>query len=226
MAGPSSQTRSLHGGTNMLAIQSIHSQSWSQGDSPMALSEIIAPDKSVAIWKRLTNPVIQNYFDTTFSSLGMGIRQMFELPSLKEALMRSLPDGEGKNEVVEDIYLLSDVLTCLFDCEGVGLRLVPLTAAMCPKFHTDQIPVRLVNTYLGQGTEFLPVEELLDEPVIGSKSSSKGAYHPHSIQQLDTHDVGLLKGSAWDKHEHMAAIHRSCKVANDEKRVLLTLDPI
>ena len=43
---------------------------------------------------------------------------------------------------------------------------------------------------------------------------------------MQAFDVGLLKGSAWEGQEHMAAIHKSCPVAENEKRVLLTLDPM
>ncbi|AWB65499.1 hypothetical protein C2869_03195 [Saccharobesus litoralis] len=39
-------------------------------------------------------------------------------------------------------------------------------------------------------------------------------------------DVGLLKGKAWQQQEHLAAVHRSCHVAQNEKRVLLTIDPM
>lgn len=46
------------------------------------------------------------------------------------------------------------------------------------------------------------------------------------IQHLDTFDVALFKGSAWEEQEHMAALHRSCPVAQTDKRVLLTLDPM
>ncbi|WP_408011889.1 DUF1826 domain-containing protein [Saccharobesus litoralis] len=62
------------------------------------------------------------------------------------------------------LLLLSDMLTCLFGCNSVGLRLAPLSSAMCPSFHKDNIPVRLVNTYLGQGTEWLPLESVYPLP--------------------------------------------------------------
>ncbi|WP_143824492.1 DUF1826 domain-containing protein [Neiella marina] len=32
--------------------------------------------------------------------------------------------------------------------------------------------------------------------------------------------------SAWQDHEHMAAVHRSCQIKPHHKRVLLTLDPL
>ncbi|WP_026960280.1 DUF1826 domain-containing protein [Aliagarivorans taiwanensis] len=53
-----------------------------------------------------------------------------------------------------------------------------------------------------------------------------GRYQPKHIQQMAAFDVGLLKGKAWEQQEHMAAVHRSCQLSQDEKRILLTLDPM
>ena len=150
---------------------------------------------------------------------------------MKQALSESLPDYDGKAETVEDIYLLSDMLTCLFDCRSVGLRLAPLKKSMCPSFHMDNIPVRLVNTYLGSGTEWLPLENVYQTPPRNNRSTyaktNYGSYYdPNQIKTMKAFDVGLLKGKAWQDQEDMAAVHRSCQVRENEKRVLLTLDPM
>ena len=147
-----------------------------------------------------------------------------------EGLEESLPDYLGKQQTIEDIFLLSDMLTCLFDCDAVGLRLVPLTSAMCPRFHVDKIPVRLVNTYLGAGTQWLPLEALLDTPPDDKQPFSQTRmgqfYQAEQVQQMKGFEVGLLKGAAWEQQEHLAAVHRSCALDQNEKRVLLTLDPM
>lgn len=204
---------------------------WNSGDSPLALSDIFSPNISVAIWERQASTVISRYFEKAFKSLGMGMRCVFSMKSLEQELNHALPDYEGKKETVADIYLLSDMLTCLFDCDDVGLRLVPLKSAMCPNFHVDNIPVRLVATYLGSGTQWLPLEALQGQPPKqqekGFAKTNSGVYYQQShIQQMNAFDVGLLKGQAWDKQAQMAAVHRSCQLQENEKRVLLTLDPM
>lgn len=215
-----------------MEAQAIQSKpSWCQDTSPIILSEIVSPEISVSVWQREQNRLISDYFESVFGYMGLGLRTVFDMDSLMTGLDDALPDGTGKSEAIEDIYLLSDMLTCLFDCQSVGLRLAPLSAAMCPNFHVDKIPVRLVNTYLGEGTEWLPIEALVEEPNSTStnktpKALSKGYYDTNHIQQLSAFDVALLKGSAWPEHEHMASVHRSCALAQNEKRILLTLDPI
>ena len=179
-------------------------------DSHMVFPEIFEANTSVAIWQRERSLRIEQYFKDNFASLAINIRGVFALDNLQTELEQTLPEHIYRDDVIDDIFLLSDLITCLFHCENVGLRLTPLQKAMCPKFHVDNIPVRLVNTYLGEGTEWLPID----------------AQSEHSIHQMEPFSVGLLKGKAWEGHEHMAARHRSCQVAPKSQRVLLTLDPL
>ncbi|NOU52862.1 DUF1826 domain-containing protein [Pseudoalteromonas sp. JBTF-M23] len=217
----------------MACAQKQQLHSWSSSPLPESLTHIIVADISVAIWRRDINTVIAGYFDEVFHVLGLGIRSVLTMDSLKDHLVTALPNGTGKLAAIEDIYLLSDMLTYLFGCSSVGLRLAPLSSAMCPKLHVDQIPVRLVNTYLGEGTQWLPNEMLSAYANTGAgeielkTAVHNGYYSENSIQQLNAFDVALLKGSAWQEGQaHMAAIHRSCQVAPNAKRVLLTLDPM
>ncbi|MBU3022457.1 DUF1826 domain-containing protein [Aestuariibacter sp. A3R04] len=208
-----------------------HTQrSWSTSSSPLVLSDIFSKTNSVAIWERGFNSQVNRYFQLAFQALGLGIRGVFSMDSLEDELREIMPDCEGMDAAITDIHLLSDMLTCLFDCEKVGLRLAPLSTAMCPKFHVDNIPVRLVSTYVGPGTEWLPLEVLEEDPLDNyaeNKKSGAGIYSNEThVQQMNTFDVGLLKGKAWSQHEEMAALHRSCQLAKDDKRLLLTLDPM
>ena len=212
--------------------------SWRSSADAMVLGDIFESDVSVAVWERPEDPLVSQYYADVFKSLGMGIRGVFSLSSLKEEIAKQLPDGktsEGKLAAINDIYLLSDMLTTLFDCDSVGVRLVPLSSAMCPSFHVDNIPVRLVNTYLGEGTEWLPKESVVTSPVIGlNEANTQGLlknrlgqrYQESSVKQMNAFDVGLLKGKSWQGHEEFAAVHRSCKVATNAQRALLTLDPM
>lgn len=209
--------------------------SWCQDTDPMILGEIFSSQHSVAVWQRDTSfaptqQTISDYYRETFTALGMGVREVFSMSSLQQGLTEVLPqanDAQLRQAAIEDIYLLSDMLTCLFNCDSVGLRLAPLTSAMCPSFHTDNIPVRLVCTYLGPGTEWLPQEAIQTTSLMQkTHSATKGRYHAQHVQQMSAFDVGLLKGKAWDNQESMAALHRSCQLAENQQRVLLTLDPM
>ena len=49
----------------------------------------------------------------------------------------------------------TEVLQKLLDCDSVGVRLATLRAPMCPRFHVDQVPVRMLFTIAGHGTEWI-----------------------------------------------------------------------
>jgi hypothetical protein len=214
----------------MQAQLSQTNSSYYRNGSPTVFGEIFSMPTSVACWQRSENPIIRSYFKAVSPSLAMGVRHVFSMSSLKKELNAVLPQGIGKEMAVGDIHLLADMLTCLFDCNEVGLRLTATQTAMCPRFHVDNIPVRLITTYLGPGTQWLPNEsanpDKLGHAAGGMSDDKSGLYDQDlCIEQMDSFDVALLKGSAWS-NDHVPAIHRSCALAEGQWRVVLTLDPI
>lgn len=118
---------------------------------------------------------------------------------------------------------------CLFDADTIAVRLVRLQRAMCPRFHTDKIPCRLVTTYHGTGTEWLGEDaitrEYLGHGANGRPDHSSGLIKEGaSVQRLNPFDVGLLKGDAWPENEGHGLVHRSPAADENDRRLLLTLD--
>ena len=88
----------------MLALKEKTTCSWSSGQSPIVLGDIICDTKSVTIWEREKNDAITRYFEAVFTSLGLGLKGVFEVNTLKQQLDTMLPKHEGKAEVIDDIY--------------------------------------------------------------------------------------------------------------------------
>ena len=63
----------------------------------------------------------------------------------------------------------------------------------CSKFHTDQYKLRLLTTYYGKGTEWLP-EKATNRKALG-KTNKLIVKDASKIQELTTYDVGVLKGT-------------------------------
>ena len=132
------------------------------------------------------------------------------------------------------IATLVDMFCTLFDLKRAGLRLSGLDKAMCPKFHVNFVPCRLVSTFHGPATEWLP-NDIIDRSKLGLgsqglKDEESGLMKsPKDIQQLSTGDVALLKGEGWlvaenTQNEGGGAVHRSPSITNNNPRLLLTLD--
>lgn len=145
---------------------------------------------------------------------------------LRADLLRQLPGPQEAELLIEDIQLLAEAMAYLFATDAIGLRLRLLDAAMCPRFHCDNLPVRLVTTYSGPGSEWLP-ESAVNRKGLGAPRADKPEplLDQNAIQRLQPGDIALLKGSGWVGNEERALVHRSPELTSGQKRLLLTIDP-
>ena len=196
----------------------------SQDKQPMVLSDIYQEDINIAIWRRQKQFLVKEFLalNPTFQ------KEMILTPQDALSRINEFFDN-NMTEVSEDIALLVDMFCYLFELKQVGMRLKVLDKAMCPKFHVDKVPCRLVTTYQGTATEWLP-HELVDQTKLGwgcngLPDSESGLYQRKSdIQQLDCGDVALIKGTLWEGNENAGLVHRSPELIANEKRLILTLD--
>lgn len=200
------------------------------GSDPSALATIYNDSTNIAIWQREQHDTLEAYAQAWSAQQPSHTpKVMLSLSNMNSQLETLLPDLDGKALFKEDIALLVDMFACLFDLGQVGLRLTPLTKAMCPRFHVDNIPCRLVTSYGGLGTQWL-AEDNLNRQFLGrganglSDDESGIMKQCDKIQQLATQDVAILKGSGWEGNEHFGIVHRSPALAAGQTRLLLTLD--
>ncbi|SFT36508.1 DUF1826 domain-containing protein [Halomonas saccharevitans] len=146
--------------------------------------------------------------------------------ALRAELAQHLHAPDACGELIEDIVTLADAMAYLFDTDTVGLRLRRMDGAMCPRFHCDNLPVRLVTTYHGPGSEWLP-EWAVNRHGLGAPTPEKPEIvtEPGAVQRLEVGDLALLKGSGWIGNEAHGLVHRSPDVPAGQPRLLLTLDP-
>ena len=146
-----------------------------------------------------------------------------------ESLKETFGESNMMTALRDDIALLVDMFCCLFDIKGVGLRISILDRAMCPRFHVDKIPCRLVTTYHGAATDWLH-HDVINREKLGAgnqgKSDEQSGLFPSlsNINRLTLGDVALLKGEYWYKNNGAGLVHRSPPVADGERRLLITLD--
>jgi len=200
------------------------------GNDPSVLTSIYQDNTNIAIWQRQHQQALELYaneWSQHYSS--HSLRLILSVKTITDQLDDLLPKLENKNLFLQDIVLLVDMFACLFDATEVGLRLTPLRKAMCPKFHVDNIPCRLVTTYGGIGTEWL-LEQNIDRKRLGRGANglpdneSGLLQGDKSIQQVSSQEIALLKGSGWIGNENHGLVHRSPALSSDQTRLLLTLD--
>jgi len=196
----------------MLALKHRGSARQVLGESPQVLADILQEDVNLAVWQRQLPGHIDNFADVLLSlqqplaeSLTLELLPDGEVPALP-GLAAAYADLQGHDGFVADVSWLIGAFACLVDARRVGLRLRVLDGAMCPRFHVDHVPLRLICTYAGPGSEWLATPDALQ------------------VNRLARGDVALLKGEKWLGNEGAGLVHRSPQLPEGQRRLMLTLD--
>ncbi|MFA0115234.1 DUF1826 domain-containing protein [Vibrio sp. 10N.261.46.E11] len=207
--------------------QVSHKPCVSASEQPTVLADIYQSDINIAIWQRKFDANLIDDINEFIASNPNFSKSVSVSPDNAYEKLKLSTDGTASKALLENMAELVDMFCCLFDLEAVGLRLAVLNKAMCPRFHFDQVPCRLVTTYHGVATQWLPNYALdrskLGRGANGQPDSASGLYaHESDIQQMVSGDVALLKGESGN--ENAGLVHRSPVTSSDETRLLLTLD--
>ena len=201
-----------------------------ENTTPNVLSDIYREDTNIVIWQRnLSNKLTAAVSDFLQTNATKAAVLAVTPQSTHDVLKDCFGESEAITALSDDIALLVDMFCCLFDLKQAGLRLTILDSAMCPRFHFDRIPCRLVTTYQGIATEWLN-HAVVDRSKLGAGNQGKsdeesGLFNNlQDINRLSEGDVALLKGENWDGTEGAGLVHRSPPVSVGERRLLLTLD--
>jgi hypothetical protein len=197
------------------------------------LTEIYKDDVNLCVVNRTVDAEIHHFVNELFAAQRhVSVIENFKVADFDfEKLLPQAKQLRGYTEFHKDIEHLVSVFCELFDLETVGLRLGILDKAMCPKFHVDHVPCRLVCTYGGIGTEWLE-DRYINRTKLGIGSGGltddKSGLIQADLDVINTmpaYAIGLLKGSNWDGNEQNGAVHRSPKLTqHSPQRLLLTLD--
>lgn len=194
------------------------------------LTDIYQPDINIAVWQRtFAVPLTCAIDQFLLAHPTFHFAREVSVAETKSCLIKRFGESPAVAMLADNIAELVDMFACLFEREQVGLRLAAVDRATCPRFHVDKVACRLVTTYRGAGTQWLP-NEATDRSKLGAghqgKSDEESGLIPsgNHIQCLNPADVALLKGEHWLGNENRGVIHRSPAVVGQAPRLLLTLD--
>ena len=193
---------------------------------------VFEPDIQVVCLRRAPDLDIQRSLENLARDKQLTTGFRVEVSARNGEFARSLPHSPTSNAIQADVARLLELYEDLLGCPAMGVRLELNTRAMCPRFHVDQVGLRLLCTYRGPGTEWLS-----DLTADRAKLGGGAARLPDDVSGLvrDTAGIGqcapfdlvLLKGCVWPGNERRGAIHRSPPVpALVAPRVLLAIDSL
>ncbi|WP_258872196.1 DUF1826 domain-containing protein [Thalassotalea euphylliae] len=200
------------------------------GDQPAIFTDIYQDNINIAVWQNaISSSISEEAKQLLKNAANLKVVMTTDADNVVENLLEQSAELNAAPELCQHIALLVDMFCTLFELKRVGLRLTHLTHAMCPKFHVDKVPCRLVTTFTGNATEWLP-NNVVDRTKLGFggkglPDNSSGVIRDlNHINQLAAGDVALLKGESWYNNEGGGIVHRSPSLSDNEQRLLLTLD--
>lgn len=200
--------------------------------NPLELLDIFEHGQQIKVIERPTDSIISQYLALITPKLGSGFKYVVragQAVSTQLLADNTLPDQIGRDTFLAELDHLSELYTDLIGCPNIGVRLEVLNSAMCPRFHVDKTGIRLLCTYLGQGTQWLE-EAYADRTKLGFASAniddgdSGLILDSKGVHQAQTFAVVLLKGSLWQGNHMRGIIHRSPPVLDNKPRVMLAID--
>ncbi|KXF80691.1 DUF1826 domain-containing protein [Enterovibrio coralii] len=199
------------------------------GINPSVLADIYNQNVNIAVWERDLPQRLSDEVTRLLETKPSFRASVIVEPEKVGGSLAEKLHPEQYPLLLGDIATLVDMFCCLFGLERAGLRITALDGPMCPKFHVDKVPCRLVTTYQNIATEWLR-DSAANRKVLGLDNEGKpqGSVAPQpeasEIHQLSCGDVALLKGVCWEGNEASGLIHRSPAISNEAGRLLLTLD--
>ena len=150
------------------------------------------------------------------------VQDINDLGYIENSLPASL-SSDQKNMLIDQISKSSKILGTILKCSKFTVRLAKLRSPMCPLFHVDQIPCRLLISLYGNGTEWIE-NDMVDWEILLDRHNMNVPLKEHGkIRQMSPGNWCFLKGGKWQSNFH-GVVHRSPHEISD--RLLLSLDPI
>ncbi len=186
------------------------------------LDAIHQEEKNIAIYKR----PIHAMNDEIKHLLNLGLQLRFSGSSneILDKLIEHFDNNSISTSLLfNDIRRLLEIFKKISAAQSFRFNLLTVNSNMCRRFHTDINDLRLLCTYSGQGTYWLPEEAANRTRHHEGGENESIVVKPKLIQQANTGDVLILKGALYP--EARAIIHRSPSIEESaEKRLLLRID--
>ncbi|MCP4440051.1 MAG: DUF1826 domain-containing protein [Aureispira sp.] len=186
------------------------------------LKDIHEESKNIAIYQRSTQTLNQELeqlmdYDIEFRSKG-------SVSEIIQALQNYFDIDELTVPVFfEDVINLLKKFEELTKANSFRIFLAVVDSNMCRRFHTDINYLRLLCTYVGQGTLWLPDTAVDWKAYTAHVGNEQIVKDKELIQQVDAGDVTILKGALYPNAKPI--MHRSPSIEETaEERLLLRID--
>lgn len=192
------------------------------GKEATVLNGIHDPNVNIAIYERSITPMEKEIEQLLTQEIRLKLTG--NRAEIMQSFMAFFKEQKCSGErLLEDISHLLELFEKLTHIKGFQVFFSTISTDMCRRFHTDIHDLRLLCTYFGPATLWLP-EEAADRNAhhIG-EDNDQIVKDKDLVQQANAGDVLILKGALYPQAK--AVLHRSPRIEKTgQKRLMLRID--
>lgn len=194
----------------------------SQGKDINILNNIHLDKINISIYER----TVQHLEDEIMYFLNQDIQ--LKAQGTTECIIKTfksnlLSEGFLQSHLLNDFAILLKAFEATSKSTHFKVLFSSIETDMCSRFHTDMNKLRLLSTYSGPGTLWLPEAAENRNAYQSGEPNEQIIQNSALIQQANTGDVLILKGALYPNAN--AVIHRSPSIQEKgQKRLLLRID--
>jgi len=190
-------------------------------DPGVALRRVLAPLVSMAVWRRRLPPGLNGWLDglpPTRLPDGRGTAATDDVPRLVAGICdeSQTPATAQRDAFIADVSSVARVFARVAELRAVRVRIEVIATNACRRYHRDCVGLRLLATYRGPGTLWVPRDH-------GAAALRLQERYRGPLRQLTRHEVAVYKGSHWPGESGL--VHRSPPIeGTNAVRLLLAVD--
>jgi hypothetical protein len=163
------------------------------GYAPSILERIRDKAVELAIWERELPETFAQWLDALPPENLPDARGVTDDAGLEATIAAMLddartPQGAMRDLLLADIASLARRFMAIMDSAQVDIRLEAVDHNACWKFHRDCVEARLLATYRGPGTQWIP-------PALGDAALDRQSDYRGPLPSLSRFAAGMFKGS-------------------------------
>ena len=198
------------------------------GDRADVLRHVLDPEVNLCLWQRPAQVAVIREIASLLASDLPDVRCATSLASFDDDVCTLLQqqglDPSAFSHWRADMLRLADAYFNVSGNNEVTLRLVTTNEDECRRFHVDRTQLRLLCTYRGPGTEWLP-DDQVDRMAQATGAPNEAIVRYGEPSQFEPFWAGILKGDAFPGNVGHGLVHRSPPVSGTgQTRVLFCLD--
>jgi hypothetical protein len=145
----------------------------------------------------------------------------FSIETDNSALLEALRQKTDEAALIDDIASLATEFSHRTGASRLAVRLERITGPGCKYFHVDYVPLRLIVTYQGPGTEYV-LDCDADRAALGSGNNRRIVPDPSRVRQVPQFAAAYFEGEG--RGRGRGVVHRSPRASRAKPRLILVID--